>query len=884
MSGEHPVPPGSQLFRPPVNREIEQELEFHIAMRTSELVARGQSPADADRIARAEIGDVTSVMDECRTIGRRRERQLNRSRVLDEITRDVAFAFRLLRRRPLFAVLAIITIALGIGAATSIFSVVDGVLLRALPFNDPSRLVAVWIAQPLLKNDPVIARLASRTVLGAEEYNALRAGATAFKNLAIWGDGSAMLVGPTSTEQVRTVQASASLLDVLGEHVALGRGFLPDENVLDGPKVALLSWENWMSRYGGDSAVLGRPVVFDNATYTIVGVLPRGLRLDRTTTPAQFWTPVLQGKYDQPEYHNRSFYGVARLEPNVTTSFAESEAARLFRASSGDTTITARVVDWQYDQTESTREPLYILLAASGLLLLIGCVNVAMLMLGEASSRERELAARIAVGASRARVIRQLLAESMTLSLAGAMVGAILAWTLTRTLVAMAPSRIPGIDTAGVDLRALLFATGCAAVAGILFGLTPALSIVRQSETNLLRVGTGQSVRHGRRLQRWLVATEIALSFVLLFGAAVLARSLSRLSAVDPGFAADNLIAVKFAEPSAFRRDDSRRLAFYQDAIRRLRGLPGVSAVTAGANPPFSGGSSSSPVEVEGRDYGKRRGPSTDQRSVLPDYFSTLGVPLRAGRAFTDADDERSELVVILSEAAAKRDFPGEQAVGRRVRYQGRYRRVVGVVGDVRTARLSRDAGPAIYTPLRQYQYGDLGIVIRSRANLASFAPSIRSALNAIEPTVSVSSITPMPTLVARSYAEERYRTVIVGAFAALAAILATIGLYGVTVRAVARRTREIGIRVALGATPSRATSILMSDTLGGVLIGLAFGIPVALLAAGRLSPYLFHTMPSDPVSFVLVALLLAGVAVIASGLPARRASRSNPASVLKGD
>jgi putative ABC transport system permease protein len=511
-------------------------------------------------------------------------------------------------------------------------------------------------------------------------------------------------------------------------------------------------------------------------------------------------------------------------------------------------------------------------------------VNVAMLMLGETSTRERELAARIAIGASRARVVRQLLAESMTLALAGAALGAALAWMLTRTLVAMAPARIPGIDSAGVDLHALLFASACAAIAGVLFGLTPALSIVRQSESNLLRVGTGQSARQGRRLQRSLVATEIALSFVLLLGAALLARSLNRLSEVDPGFTPGNLIAVDLAEPSAFNRDDVRRLAYYDEAVRRLASLPGVSAVTAGVNPPFGGRSSSSPVEVEGRDYGQRRGPSTDQRSVFPNYFSTLGIPLRAGRTFTDGDNERSELVVVISEAAARRDFPNEPAVGRRVRYQGQFRRIVGVVGDVRTSRLSRDAGPAIYTPLRQYEYGNIGIVIRARADLASLAPAIRSTLRAIEQTVSVSSMTPMPTLVARSYAEERYRTVIVAAFATLAAVLATVGLYGVTVRAVSRRTREIGIRVALGATPSHATSILMSDTLKGVLLGLAFGIPLALIAGQRLAPYLFQVMPSDPLSFGLVAILLVAVAVIASGLPARRASRSNPATVLNSE
>jgi len=884
MTGDERPPDGAHLFRPPVDREIEKELEFHIAMRINDLVARGTSLADARRIANAEIGDVASVMHECRTIGRRRERHMNRNRAFEEIARDVTFALRLLRRRPLFATLAFLTIALGIGAATSIFSVVDGVLLRALPFKDPSRLVAVWIAQPSLVNDPVIARLAARTVLGAEEYEVLRDKATSFKNLALWSPGSAMLVGPSSTELVDVVQASASLLDVLGEHVVLGRGFLPDENVLNGPKVALLSWESWISRYGGDSTVLGRPIVFDNATYSIVGVLPRGLRLDRTTSPAPFWTPALQSQYDQPKYHNRRFNAVARLEPSVTTSFAENEAARLFRAVAGDTSLSARVVDWQYDQTESARGPLYILLAASGLLLLIGCVNVAMLMLGETSTRERELAARIAIGASRARIVRQLLAESMTLALAGATVGAALAWTLTRTLVAMAPARIPGIDSAGVDLRALLFASACAAIAGVMFGLTPALSIVRQSESNLLRVGSGQSARRGRRLQRSLVATEIALSFVLLLGAALLARSLNRLSEVDPGFTPENLIAVDLAEPSAFNRDDVRRLAYYDEAVRRLAGLPGVSAVTAGVNPPFGGQSSSSPVEVEGHDYGQRRGPSTDQRSVFPDYFSTLGIPLRAGRTFTDGDNERSELVVVISEAAARRDFPNEPAVGRRVRYQGQFRRIVGVVGDVRTSRLSRDAGPAIYTPLRQYAYGNIGIVIRARADLASLAPAIRSSLSAIERTVSVSSMTPMPALVSRSYAEERYRTVIVAAFATLAAILATVGLYGVTVRAVARRTKEIGIRVALGATPSRATSVLMSDTLKGVFLGLAFGIPLALVAGQKLAPYLFHVMPSDPLSFGLVSILLVVVAVIASGLPARRATRSNPATVLNSE
>ncbi len=880
---EDQVPDGAQLFRPPVDQEIEKEVEFHIAMRARELSARGRSTAEAEQIARAEFGDMTRVIDECRTIGHRREQQMNRTRVLGELLQDVLFAARLLKRRPVFAALATLTIALGIGAATSIFSVVDGVLLRDLPFKEPSRLVAVWIAQPSLRNDPVVSRLAARTVLGAEEYVALRDGATAFRSIGLWSDGSAMLNGPAS-EPVRVVRATASLLDVLGERVVLGRGFTRDESILNGPKVALLSWENWTSRYGGDSSVIGRRVSFDDVGYTVIGVLPRGLRLDRTAEPAPFWIPALQNKYDQPSYHNRSFNAVARLRANTSAAFAEGEAARLFRAASGDSTLSARVVGWQYDQTDGSRGPLYILLAAAGLLLVIGCVNVAMLMLGESSSRERELAARIALGASRGRIVRQLLAESMTIAITGAALGAALSWGLTRTLVALAPSRIPGIDSAGVDLRALLFATACAGVAGVLSGLTPALSIARASESALLRIGVGQSARHGRRTQRWLVAAEISLSFVLLFGAALLARTLERIGAVDPGFRPHNLIAVQVTEPRAFDRDDARRVAYYEEGVRRLAALTGVVAASAGVNPPFGGRSSSSPVEVEGRVYDNRRGSSTDQRTVLPGYLSVLGVPLRAGRLFTNADDAHSELVVILSDAAAKRDFPNEPAVGRRVRYQGQLRRIVGVVGDVHTARLTRDAGPALYTPLRQYTFGDIAFVVRTSAELQTLAPALRATLSSIEPTVSVSSITPMPTLVARSYAEERYRTLIVVAFAVLAAVLACVGLYGVTVRAVAQRTREIGIRIALGATPARATRLLVSDTLTGVLVGLALGFPLALFVGRRLTPYLFRTVPADPMLLGSVLSLLAIVAIVASGVPARRAGRSNLSAVLSDD
>ncbi|HEY5062423.1 MAG TPA: ABC transporter permease, partial [Gemmatimonadaceae bacterium] len=670
-----------------------------------------------------------------------------------------------------------------------------------------------------------------------------------------------------------------------GEEPAAGRNFLPSENIVNGPKVALVGWETWQSRFGGAPQVLGRPVVLDGDTYTIVGVLPRGLRLNRAADPPVFWLPALQSKYDQPQYHNRSFRVVGRLQPNVSAAQAQGQVVRAVRSITGDSALGARVEDWNRDQTHDSRGPLLIVLAASGLLLLIGCVNVAILTLGESASRAREFAARVALGAGAIRVVRQLLAESMMIAAAGAVAGAGLAWAFTHALVALAPPHVPGIADAGVNLRVLLFAIGCTACVAIIAGLAPGLTVLRASESVLLRSGAGQSARHARGTQQWLVATEIALSLVLLVGAALLSRSLNALAGVDPGFRPANLSVVHVAGPSEFNANDARRLAYFEEGVRRLAAIPGVVAVSAGSGVPFSGGSSSSPVAVDGRVYDKDHPPPhTEQRSVLPGYLAVLGMTVRAGRAFTAQDAETGELVAAVSEAAAHRDFPGESPLGRLVKYQGKTRRIVGVVDDVRSSKLANDPGPAIYVPLAQHVAGSLSFVIRSSGGVTSLAPSIRAALTAVDAGVAVMSIDPLPQLVASSYADERYRTVIVTTFAALAAILAAVGLYGVTVRAAARRRREVGIRIALGATAANVTRLVMFDTLRGVALGVVLGLPLALLAGNRLAPYLFRVAPNDPVIVGTVAALLATLAALSSATPARGAARANPREVLSGE
>jgi predicted permease len=401
-----------------------------------------------------------------------------------------------------------------------------------------------------------------------------------------------------------------------------------------------------------------------------------------------------------------------------------------------------------------------------------------------------------------------------------------------------------------------------------------------------MRMGHGQSARHARRTQRWLVTTEITLSVVLLVGAGLLTRSLWQLSKVDPGFRPAGLVVAKLTVPRDFYMDDARRLAYYEQTVARLRTLPGVHAASAGAYIPFAmDGSSSSAVVVEGRVYDDRnRPPYTVQRSVLPDYFNILGIPLRAGRVFTTEDRIAGEMVAIVSESAAKRDFPGEDPIGRRVGYQGKTRRIVGVVGDVHSSSLSRTPGPAIYVPLAQHVSGTVSFVIRSSQDVQALTPSIRLAVREFNPAVSLAAIERLPTFVTRSYAAERYRTVIVTVFALLATTLAAVGLYGVTLRAVMRRTREIGIRVALGATPGMATRLLMSDTVRGVAVGVVLGLPLALLVSERITGYLFQVSPSDSVVYTTVVVLLVSVALIASLLPARRAARTNPARVLSGD
>jgi putative ABC transport system permease protein len=811
---------------------------------------------------------------------------------MDTLLRDLRFALRTLRRRRAFTLIAVATMALGIGAATAIFSVVNGVLLRPLPFPDAGRLVAVWQTFPRWRTAPDLARIWDLVPLSLPDFRDWQVAQTSFDAVAIWSTRRVFVGGPESPEWAQTVQASATMLEVLGLRPELGRFFLPTEDVVGGPPVAVLSHEAWVVRYRRDPGVLGSSILLEGVPHTIVGVLPPGVSLGAwlsyrprdTAEGAAVWTPLVRDSINARTTH--TFRGLGRLKAGVSLERARIETDRLLRGGRDTAELGVRLTDWQLDQAREVRTPLWILLAASGLLLLVSCVNVATLLLGEAASRGQELAARVALGAGRVRLGRQLLTESLVLAAAGAAAGTLLAWWGTKALVALAPPVIPGLSRVHVDQHVLAFALGAAAATGVLFGLAPALVMSRTAPGGVLRSSAGSSGRSRRATQRTLVALELALSGVLLVGAGLLSRSFAKLTAVNPGFRADHLLVVRVAYPLALARDSVWVRELYRGGIERLAALPGVVAVAAGTVAPFSQTASGTTIEVEGRGDEPGTPPRTvQQRRVTPGYFRTMEIALRAGRTFTDADGAGAPPVAVISVTAARRDWPGESPLGGRLRIQGAWRTVIGVVADVKYRTLRSADEPTVYLPAAQQFHGPwTPFLVRTRDDPGAALPAIRAALHDVAPSAIIVGADAMPELVRQSYADERYRATLISLFGLMAAVLAAVGMYGVTSRAVNARMREMGIRVALGAAPAAVTRLVVGHTMIAVAAGAGAGLVAALAATRVLVPYLFGVRPTDVVTYVAIFAFLALVSLVASWIPARRAGCVEPAIVLRGE
>lgn len=812
---------------------------------------------------------------------------------------DLRFAFRALRRRPAYAALAILTIGLGVGASAAMFSVVDGVLLRPLPYPHPDQLVMVYTTIPEWRGHASLGAFWDRGVFSYPEFVDWRTRQQSFQAAAALSHRTVTVTGGSVPERIQMELASPSLFPMLGIAPARGRLLTTADGTGVGGAV-LLSYRYWQSRFGGRADVVGREIVLDDVSRTVVGVLPResvtrlrGLDLDGADRVADVWSPIT-GPPHESQRGNHMYRVLARLRTGVTLAQAQDETGRLLLAISppGHFQHGAQVLPYLGEVTRSVRAPLLILETASILLLLVACISTAALLLGAGADRERELAVRQALGAGRGRLAGQLLTESLVLACLGGGVGILLALAVQRVLVRLAPAGVPRIDTVQVDFRVVAFAALVSAASGVLFGLVPALRLSGASPAASLR---GERVARGGRggLQSGLVVLELALATVLLAGAGLLTRTMVTLNRVDPGFDPNGLLTVRVApayDRFPFAKDPEAAATalgrYFDDIVGPLRSLPGVTGVAITSNLPYSGDRSTNDIEPEGYVPAPGEVLEGERRFVSWNYLHVMRMPLLAGRLFTAADDRPDAApVMVVASALARHFWPGESAVGKSLSFNDQRYAIVGVVADVRDRDLRGDAGLKYFVPRRLegvYGYGVGSIVIRSTGDPAALIPAVRRRIWSVDPDLPISSIVSMDERIAGSLAEQRYRMRLMLAFAALAAIFALTGVYGVVSRSVARRTRELGIRMALGARQDRVLAAVLGQGLRLAAFGGLLGLLVSLAANRVLTRFLYGTRPSDPVTLVVVALFLLVTASAAVLGPARRATRVDPVRALR--
>ncbi len=801
---------------------------------------------------------------------------------------DLRYALRGLRRTPVFTVVVLLTLALGIGANSAIFSVVNTVLLKPLPYREPERLVTVFHDYPALKLEAPV------TAPGFREY---RDRIRAFEYVAVQAGWNANLTGAGEPERIAANRVTSQFFAVLGVPPMLGRPFLDTEDEPGNDKVVILSHGLWNRMFGRDPAVLGRKISLNGEPYDVVGVMPASF-LDPWNRNTELWAPLA---FTPAQLQSRNEYLAltARLRAGVTIEQAQAElSAHVANVRQDDPArfssfgLLAKPVVTVL--TGNVRTPLLVLLGAAGFVLLIACANVANLFLVRAAGRQKEIALRTALGAQRRSIVRQLLVESTLLSTAGGVLGLLLAWTSIRLLAGFNPGNIPRIEELSIDTRGMLFTAIVALVTGTLFGVYPALRSTAANLHDRLKEGgrSGTGDRGGQVVRRTLVIAEVALALALLVGGGLLLRSFARLSNVDPGFDARNLLTFAVSLPVARYPDDAARRAFYNEALTRIAALPGVQHVAAASVLPFSGGWSTGSFNVEGYPVADDEvSPWGDQRIVSPGYFETMGAPLLAGRFFDETDREGAVRVVIVDDEFVKRFYkPGESAIGRRIWFGGRipndstpFLTIVGVVGHARHEGLDADLRVQVYRPLGQV--GGLGggpIVVRTAGDPIHMVSAVRSAIHQVDRDMPLAQIRTMEEMIGDSMGQRRLSTVLLGVFAGIALLLASIGIYGVMSYTVSQRSRELGIRMALGASRDGVLRLVLRQGMTMALIGVSVGLVGAFALTRVIASQLYGVKPTDPATFIAVTVTLSLVALIASLLPAMRATRVDPMVALR--
>ncbi len=801
---------------------------------------------------------------------------------------DLRYGLRVLAKNPGFTAVAVLTLAIGIGANTAIFSVVNAVLLRPLPFRDPAALCLVTERMPTI---PVL----GPSYLNFQDW---RAQTHTFDDIAAARLTPFTMSGSGQPERVQGQMASASLFPLLGVTAIQGHTFTPDEDRAGGPPVALISYGFWQTHFGGAAGTLGKSITLDNVPYTIVGILPPKFQLIQPADVLLPFDPWAKKLPDDRSWHP-GIIAVGRLKNGVSIEQARAEmdtiAKRLEQAYPINNTGVGVNVNRMQDQlVQNIRPALLVLLGAVALVLLIACSNIANLLLARATSRRREIAVRVAIGAGRARLLRQLLTESILLSCAGGLAGLAIAFAGISPLVRLAGNTLPNLGPIGVDYRVLLFVSVMVLLAGVLFGLGPALHTSRMDlRAALNEASRGSTVGSGqKRLRSLLVITEIALAIVLLVGAGLLLRSFERLQNVEPGFHAGNLLVADVPlSPQAYKAAPAR-MDFFDRLLERSRALPGVTAAGAASFLPVSGGGSSLYFNIQGRPPKSMRDYLIiGYRPVSPHYLETLGVPLVRGRLLQESDTEHAPFVVVVNQTMARQYFPNESPLGRHLQVgalpdpQTPWMEIVGVVGDVKQ-NLATDAQAEVYLPYRQADtllpVFALSFVLRTAQDPRTEVAALRNILHELDPNQPLVKIRTMEENIATSVSEPRFRTTLLGIFATCALLLAVVGLYGLMMYSVTQRIPEIGIRITLGAQRSQILAMMVGQGLRLALVGIILGICGAFALSRILSRFLYGVEATDPLTYVAVAALLLAVALLASYLPARRATSIDPMSALR--
>ncbi|MGH7571198.1 MAG: ABC transporter permease [Gemmatimonadota bacterium] len=796
---------------------------------------------------------------------------------METLLHDLRYSIRQLRRSPGFTAVAVLTLALGIGATTTIFSAVNALLLESLPYPDRDRLVQFG---QLRENGEEWSQLS------AASYLALRDQSPEFESLAAFHWWGVNLGGKEGAERVTGFQASPDFFTTLGARPLLGRTFAPGEGEPGRDGVVVLSQELWRNRFAVDPAVLGETITLNGDPHTVIGVMP-----SRQAFPphAELWVPR-EFRSD----HGASLYVVGRLEPGVTAEQAEARLSALLRRLAQDApqihSGTGILLHSFYsEQIEYLTTYLGILFAAVGFVLLIACANIANLMLARASGRSREIAVRTAIGAGRGRIVRQLLTESLLLALLGGILGMLFAfWSvemLQRSIPADLAHFVSGWSELGVDGRVLGFSLAISLFAGVLFGLFPALGAYRRDPIHALREGArgGTGVGSGR-LRRTLVVAEVALALVLLIGAGLMVRSFVGLLRADPGFRTDHLLTLQVSLPPGEYQDD--RTTLLQDQLlERVHGLPGVMSTGLVNYLPMSRSGSRISFTVEGRSApAPGEDPSAQYRQVTPGYLETMGIPLLRGRGFDGHESADGPGVVLVNETLARLYFPGTNPVGGRVQLWDQTWEIVGVVSDVHHWGLAEAPSPEIYLSQSQAPSQAAFLVVRAQGDPGDLIPAIRRQIAALDPGVAIDQPRSMREVVADFTSPERLMSSLLGIFALIALLIAAIGIYGVMAHMVSQRTHEIGVRMALGAEPGRVRRLVMRQGLALAVIGLAIGLAAAFVLSPFLASMLYGVDAGDPATFLVVALLLAAVSLVAAWLPARRATRVDPLIALRAE